>query len=361
MPAPVVESLFGATPHAVIARVTAALLTAVAVALVFGGWFVRFQRRRRFVEQIEKGDSQRLDEIHRTKKGTPTMGGVILIVSITVTTLCWAHWDSRSVWLLLGTVVALGLLGATDDVLKNSRSQSRGLRARGKFVVQLAIGAALGVVLYVAPSTADSDIGSAIVVPVVKTAIPLGVFFVVMTSVVIAGSSNAVNLTDGLDGLAIGCLVIAGLPLAAMAAVAGSADASSSVASPFIPDGHEIAVFTSSLVGSGLGFLWFNRHPARIFMGDIGALALGGALGLVAVLTKKEFLFLLVGGVFVAEVLSVVLQVASFKLRGKRVFLIAPLHHHFQFKGWEETTVTKHFWAAAAILAALSLATLQVW
>ncbi len=345
----------------VVVRDVLAALTALAVAIVFGERFVRFQQRRRALERTVRGDSAQLDELHRAKSSTPTMGGVIFLVGIVMSTLCWASPGSRAVWMLLGVTVALAALGFVDDQLKLSGRRSGGVPARLKLASQVALGLCVGLWLFLDPLTVDAALGSALVLPVVKTAVPLGVLSIAFVALVTAGASNAVNLTDGLDGLAIGCAILTGVPLAIAALLCGDATLAGRFAMAHVPEGAEISVFASALVGAGLGFLRFNRHPARIFMGDTGALALGGALGLIAVLTKKELFLLVAGGVFVVETLSVILQVASFKLRGKRIFLIAPLHHHFQFKGLREAEVTRRFWAAGAILALFAVVTLGLW
>ena len=232
----------------------------------------------------------------------------------------------------------------------------KGVSARFKLAVQLALGVGLGSYLYLQPLHLEPEIAHGLFVPLGdQIYVPLGIGFVALCALVVAGSSNAVNLTDGLDGLAMGCAVLVALPLAVIAFLTSDPAASAGMGLPHIVEAGELAVLSAGLVGAGLGFLWFNCHPAQIFMGDTGALPLGGTLGLLAVMLKQELLFVIVGGVFVLETVSVILQVGSFKLRGKRIFLIAPLHHHFQFKGWTETKVTVRFWMASALLATLSL------
>jgi phospho-N-acetylmuramoyl-pentapeptide-transferase len=357
----VLEAVFESPAALALARLALAALTGLAAALLVGRWFIPIQIRLQFLERSDKGDSARLNDLHRSKKNTPTMGGVIFILGTTIATLLWADPRNPHVVLLLLTLVGLGALGFVDDYVKLAFEERKGITARRKLLFQLAIGAAAGLALYFAPPGGDAELGRSLIVPFLKLALPLGLAYVLLVGLAVAGASNAVNLTDGLDGLAMGCTVLAALPLSLAALVGGIPETAARFDAPFLPHGVEVAVFAAALLGAGLGFLWFNRHPAKIFMGDTGALALGGALGLVAVLAKKEIFFLVVGGVFVAEALSVVLQVASFKLRRKRLFLIAPLHHHFQFKGWAETQVTSSFWTAGAILAAISLATLKHW
>jgi phospho-N-acetylmuramoyl-pentapeptide-transferase len=274
-------------------------------------------------------------------------------------TLLWAQLDRASVLVLLSYAAALALLGFLDDT-KKLRTGKKGLSARGKLRWQLALSLAAGAFLYLHPSDVSfpSDAAAdatSLFVPCLDRAPRLGVLFVLLVLLVTAGSANAVNLTDGLDGLAAGVSILAALPLIALALAPGGAEGL-----PSVGGGAEVAVFLSALVGACLGFLWFNGHPAQIFMGDTGSLSIGGSLGLAAVLLKLELVLLVAGGVLVAEALSVVLQVSSFKLTRRRIFLIAPLHHHFQFKGWPETKVTMRFWIAGAILAWVSLAILRI-
>ena len=356
--------VFGLLRHAELRAVLAAL-TAFLIALLFGRWFIDFQRQRSVFERAEKGDSARLSDLHQHKGRTPTMGGVILLLATVSGTLCFAHPESRLVHVLLITTLGFGLVGFADDLVK-LRSRRKGLSARAKLLFQVGIASLVGWYLYRFPievgrAGAGGELGTALFVPFVKDwHLPLGGAYVLLVVLVTTGASNAVNLTDGLDGLAIGCSVLVGLTLATVALLAGHERSSAFLEIPHVAGGSEVAVFASALVGAGMGFLWFNCHPAQIFMGDTGALAVGGALGLVAVLCKQEVLLVLAGGVLVAEVMSVVLQVASFKLRGKRIFLIAPLHHHYQFLGWNETKVTVRFWIAAALLALVSLASLKL-
>jgi phospho-N-acetylmuramoyl-pentapeptide-transferase len=358
-------------------RAAMAALTAFAIAVFFGRWFILFLRRRRALERTEKGDSARLVQIQYEKRETPTMGGVILLLAIGVSTLLWARLDvkfgdrslgpsgGRFTWLLLIFVLLLGAVGFLDDYIKLTHPRKKGLAARWKFLAQVVLGAAAGLFLYLSPLMPGSEASSSIFLPFVKNfplpAAGLGLLsFTCLVVLVTAGSSNAVNLTDGLDGLAIGCVVMVGVTFAVIGFLVGDARASDYLFIPHVPGAAETSVFAAALVGAGLGFLWFNCHPAQIFMGDTGALPLGGSLGLLSVITKQEVLLFVVGGVFVAEAASVILQVASYKLRGKRIFLIAPLHHHYQFKGWAETKVTVRFWIVAAILSLFSLVTLKI-
>jgi phospho-N-acetylmuramoyl-pentapeptide-transferase len=343
-------------------RALMAALSAFVLVLVGARWLIRVLTERRVLERSRKGDSERLDEMHSDKERTPTMGGLVLVGSALVATVAWGRLDSRLLLLLVGYACALGLLGFLDDLTK-LRSGRKGLRARTKLLVQLAVSLLVGGCLYLSPlevefPAAGGNAGTCVFFPFFKDHyIQLGVGFVLLVTCVTTGAFNAVNLTDGLDGLATGCSLLVGATLVAVAFLCGNPLSSSVLHIPYVVHGHEVAVFLAALLGGGLGFLWFNCHPAQIFMGDTGALPLGGSLGLAAVMLKQEMLLVLVGGVLVVEVLSVVLQVFSFKVWRKRVFLCAPLHHHFQFKGWPETKVTVRFWIAGAMLALFSLVT----
>ncbi len=342
-------------------RIALAALSAFVLMLVLGRWFIHFLARREVLERTEKGDSARLDELHARKNRTPTLGGVVFFGCTILSTLLWTQPGDRLVLLVLLFVLLLGLLGFADD-FKKLRTK-KGISARAKFRAQVALSLAAGAYLYLFPlevesAAAAADGGTSLFLTVFGgPAIPLGIFFVALVAIVTTGASNAVNLTDGLDGLATGTSLLVAAVFLVIAYVVGQPDLSLQLRVPHVAGTLELTVFLGALIGGGLGFLWFNCHPARIFMGDTGALPLGGALGLVAVLVKQEALLVLVGGVLVAEALSVILQVASFKLRKKRIFLCSPLHHHFQFKGWPETRVTARFWIAGAVLALASLAT----
>lgn len=343
-------------------RALLAALSAFVLVLVGGRWFIRLVTKKNVLEHSQKGDSERLDQMHSEKNRTPTMGGLVLLGSALVATVVWGRLDNRLVLLLLGYLCALGLLGFFDDLTK-LRSGRKGLRARTKFLVQIAVSLLVGVYLYFSPlevefPAAGGSAGTCVFFPFFKDyPIQLGLGFVLLVACVTTGASNAVNLTDGLDGLATGCSLFVGATLVVAAFLCGNPLSSSLLHIPYVVDGLELAVFLAALLGGGLGFLWFNCYPAQIFMGDTGALPLGGALGLVAVMLKQEMLLVLVGGVLVVEALSVILQVFSFKVWRKRVLLCAPLHHHFQFKGWPETKVTVRFWLVGAMLALFSLVT----
>ncbi|MCM3877196.1 MAG: phospho-N-acetylmuramoyl-pentapeptide-transferase, partial [Thermoanaerobaculia bacterium] len=296
---------------------------------------------------------------HLVKAGTPTMGGVLINLAIVVPTLVFADLSNRYVWVALAATVLAMLIGIGDDWRKVSRQSNRGLSGRQKLVLQTAIGLGVGwasVKLFDARPDATH-----IALPFLKNLHPdLGIFYILLATIVVVGSSNAVNLTDGLDGLAIGATLVASATFAILAYIAGNVKTASYLFVPSVPGTGELAVFCAAIVGASLGFLWFNSHPAEVFMGDTGSLALGAALGTVAVLIKQEILLVLVGGLFVVEAVSVILQVGSFKLRGKRIFKMAPLHHHFELAGWPESKVIIRFWIVAILFALFALSTMKL-
>ncbi len=346
---------------ALLFRDLGACITAYLAALLFGRWFIRHQLERRYLERADKGDSQYLLELHSSKKHTPTMGGFILWFGWLVAALLWGDPGSRFIWLSIATALVLGAVGFADDFVKLKDPKRPGISARAKLAFQLVWGLAVGTYLYFQPLLEDPGAARSLYFPLLSGwYMPLGLLFIPLVSLVVTSSSNAVNLTDGLDGLAMGCSILAAMVLVVVAWFSVDPETSAGLRVPFVPGIEEVSVLAAGLVGAGLGFLWFNCHPAQIFMGDTGSLPLGGLLGLMAVLTKQELLFALAGGVFVIEALSVILQVASFKLRRKRIFLIAPLHHHYQFKGWSETKVTVRFWILAMILTGASLVILRL-
>jgi phospho-N-acetylmuramoyl-pentapeptide-transferase len=336
-------------------RAILAALTALVLSFVIGPWMIRKFTQRQIGQQVRSDGPQS----HLTKKGTPTMGGAMILVAIAVGTLLWADLRNRFVWITLSVTLAFGLIGFLDDYLKLVVGNSRGLIARYKYTLQSIVALIAAFALFY---THKMPAEIALFVPFFKTvAVPLSaVGFIVLTYFVLVGSSNAVNLTDGLDGLAIMPAVLVGGALGVFAYLTGNAVFSDYLAIPYVPGTGELLVFCTSLVGAGLGFLWFNTYPAQVFMGDIGALALGAALGVVAVIVRQEIVLFIMGGVFVIETLSVVLQVASFKLRGKRIFRMAPIHHHFELKGWAEPKVIVRFWIVTVILVLVGLATLKV-
>jgi len=350
-------------------RTAAATLTALLISLLFGPWLIR--RLQEF--QIGQHIREEGPKSHQSKAGTPTMGGVLIVASIILPTLLWANLRNPFVWLVVLSTLAYGTIGFADDYLKIRHKRNLGLTGKQKMTLQFLVAILIGVILlYLADRRLYS---TAMNVPFFKSLRPdlvvdswmsspvffLGFLpFLIFVSLLIVGSSNAVNLTDGLDGLAIGCTLIASTALTALTYVSGHATLSKYLEIQNIDGVSEVTIFCGSMVGASLGFLWYNAHPAEVFMGDVGSLALGGAIGAVAVVIKQELLLPFVGGVFVIEALSVMLQVASFKLRGKRIFKMAPIHHHFELMGWKESKVIIRFWIAALIFALLSLSTLKL-
>lgn len=335
-------------------RAIMAALTAFILTLVFGPLVIRKLKERMVGEHIKKGDSDKLDSMHSGKQGTPTMGGIFILLAILIATLLWADLSNRFIWIALFATVWLGVTGFFDDYMKLT-TKKKGINGRVKLMSQMALGLIVGTILFMDPATSTQ-----LDIPFLKDiSIELGFFYILFVALVITGSSNAVNLTDGLDGLAVGCVVIATIAYSILSYLTGNIKFSDYLLIPYIRGAGELTVFCASIIGAGLGFLWFNCYPAAIFMGDVGSLALGGALGTVAVLIKKELLLVIVGGVFVMEAMSVILQVASFKLFRKRIFKIAPIHHHFQFLGWKENKVIVRFWILAIVFAFLTLVTLK--
>ena len=336
-------------------RAVLATMTALAISFIFGPLLIRK------LTAYKIGQSVRDDgpKSHLTKAGTPTMGGALILVSIGVTTLLWGDLSNRYVWVVLLVTLGFGAVGWVDDYRKVVHRNPKGLPARAKFFWQSLIGAAAAIYL---ATTATLPSQTELIVPFFKSvSYPLGIFgLALLTYLVIVGTSNAVNLTDGLDGLAIMPTVMVSGALAIFAYVAGNAVFSKYLGIPYIPGAGELAIFCGAIAGAGLAFLWFNAYPAEVFMGDVGALALGAALGTVAVIVRQELVLFIMGGVFVVEAVSVMIQVASFKLTGKRVFRMAPLHHHYELKGWKETQVVVRFWIITMLLVLLGLATLKL-
>lgn len=337
-------------------RAAAASITAFLICIILGPFIINKLKTLRIGQRVRKDEAPGIYPMHKDKEGTPTMGGLLIILSIFLSTLLWANLKNRFIILGIFSVIWLGLVGFIDDYIKLVKRRSLGLTASTKLAGQILFGLVLGLILFL-----DPHVGDRLDVPFLKNlVINLGVLYVLFVICVIVGSSNAVNLTDGLDGLAIGCVIMIALTYTGFSYITGHSKFSDYLKIFYIPGSGELAVFCASIVGAGLGFLWFNSHPATIFMGDTGSLALGGAIGTVSACIKKELLLFIVGGIFVIEALSVILQVASFKIRRKRVFLMAPVHHHFQMKGWSESKVVIRFWIIAAILALLSLSTLKL-
>ena len=335
-------------------RAILSILTALAFSFIFGPWMIR----RLTFHQIGQVIRQEGPQSHLAKAGTPTMGGAMILAAVTIATLFWADLGNRFVWFSLLVTLAFGVVGFVDDYKKIRYGSSKGLSARHKYLWLSIAGFATAIAVY---ATAQSPIETALIVPLFKdVAIPLGWFFIPWVYLVIVGSSNAVNLTDGLDGLAIMPTVLVASALAVFAYASGNVKIATYLGIPYIPGVGEIAVFCVAIAGAGLGFLWFNAYPAQVFMGDVGALALGAALGIVAVLVRQEIVLAIMGGVFVAETVSVVLQVTSYKLYKRRIFRMAPLHHHFELKGWPEPRIIVRFWIVTLILVLIGLATLKV-
>jgi len=337
-------------------RTGCAVMTAMLVSFLIGPALIRWLKKKQ-----REGQPIRVDgpESHLlTKKGTPTMGGVLILLALSTATLLWADLRNGYVWVALIVTLGYGLIGFADDYLKLTKRSSGGLSGRVKLLGQGGIGLIAAIVLI---NLGTSPLATGVAVPVFKDLIvPLGLAFPVFAAVVMVGSSNAVNLTDGLDGLAIVPVMIAAGSFAMIAYLAGNAIFAGYLGIPHVPGTGELAVFCGAIVGASLGFLWFNAPPAMVFMGDTGSLSTGGALGAVAVAVKHELVLAIIGGLFVLEAVSVIVQVASFKLTGRRVFRMAPLHHHFEKKGWQEPTIVIRFWIIAMVLALVGLSTLKL-
>ncbi len=337
------------------------MVTSLAICYALYPWFIQFMKKKR-VEQIIRDDGPQAHV--ENKVGTPTMGGVPMILSITVSTLLWARLDQPVVWMALAILLGYGLLGFIDDWKKVMLRSSDGLAGRWKLVGQFGIGGAVLGYGYI-----TGVISPELALPFLKnTTIDFAAYgvealawaYVLFGMFVLTGTSNAVNLTDGLDGLAIGPVMTSALTFAILAYVAGNSKFSGYLSVPYVTGAGELAIFSVAIVGAGLGFLWYNTYPAQIFMGDVGSLSLGGALGILAILTKNEILLVLVGGIFVLEAISVILQVGSYKMTGKRIFAMAPIHHHYEKKGWSEPKIIVRFWIISILLALVALTTLKV-
>jgi phospho-N-acetylmuramoyl-pentapeptide-transferase len=342
-------------------RVFLALITAMIVAVAMGSRFINWMRARQGKGQPIREDGPQSHLL--TKKGTPTMGGLMILAGIAVATLLWIDPRSASAWVVFGVTMAYGVLGYIDDYAKVTKQTSAGLTSIQKLIAQIAIAVvAVLVLIYYTPQPPDAPkLATSLVLPIFKNAVfDLGLFFVVFGAVVIVGASNAVNLTDGLDGLAIVPVMIAAGAFGFIAYVVGNFKFAEYLIVHFVPGAGEVAVICAAIIGGGMGFLWYNAPPAKIFMGDTGSLALGGGLGAVAVATKHEIVLAIIGGLFVVEAMSVMIQVGYFKLTKKRIFLMAPIHHHFEKLGWPESTVVIRFWIVAALLAMVGLATLKL-
>ncbi len=334
-------------------RTIMAALTALLIALILGPFMIRKLTDKQ-IGQTVRNDGP---ETHLVKAGTPTMGGGLIIMAIALSALLWVRLDNRYLWILLLVTVGFGLIGWVDDYKKLIHKDPRGLIARWKYFWQSVVGMAAVVLLYVGAT----ELETTLFVPFFKdVAIPMGLTYILLSYFVIVGTSNAVNLTDGLDGLAILPTVLIAGAFAVFAYLTGHVEFAAYLAIPYIGGVEEVAIFCAAICGAGLGFLWFNTYPAQVFMGDVGALGLGAALGTIAVMVRQELVLLIMGGVFVIETLSVIIQVASFKLTGKRIFAMAPLHHHYELKGWPEPRVIVRFWIISVVLVLIGLATLKL-
>lgn len=335
-------------------RAIVSILTALGISLWMGPKLIK----RLQMLQIGQVVRDEGPESHFSKRGTPTMGGVMILFSIVATVLLWADLTNGYVWTVLFVLVGFGTIGFVDDYRKVVRKNTDGLIARWKYFWQSVVALIVAFGLYVAGSDTPA---TQLVVPFFKDIMPqLGVLFIILTYFVIVGTSNAVNLTDGLDGLAIMPTVLVSAAFAVIAWATGNVNFANYLHIPYIPQSSELVVVCTAMVGAGLGFLWFNTYPAQVFMGDVGSLALGGALGTIAVLVRQEFVLVIMGGVFVMETVSVILQVGSYKLRGQRIFRMAPIHHHYELKGWPEPRVIVRFWIISIVLVLIGLATLKV-
>jgi len=336
-------------------RTAYATVTAMLISILFGSLFITFLKKRQVKENIRKDGPQ----THLTKEGTPTMGGLLILLSIIIPTILWADIGNRYVQIMLFVTLWMGALGFMDDYLKAMRKEHKGLVARKKFIGQVLLGLLLGAFLYFYPP--DPEFTSSTDLPFFKQYyLDFGLFYIPFVVLVITGASNAVNLTDGLDGLAIGLVGISALVFATFCYISGRIDFSRYLDIRYLKGSGELTVYCGAMLGACLGFLWFNTNPAKVFMGDTGALALGGALGAVSLLIKKEMWLVIVGGVFVMEAFSVIVQVLYFKATGKRIFKMAPLHHHFELIGWKEQQVVVRFWILGIVFALITMSTLKV-
>jgi phospho-N-acetylmuramoyl-pentapeptide-transferase len=334
-------------------RAVLAVITGLVISFIVGPYMIRRLNRFRIGQTVRDDGPQ----THLSKAGTPTMGGALILVAVAVTTLLWARLDNHYVWVVLITTLLFGVIGLVDDYKKLVLSDPKGLASRWKFFWQSVVAIGVAIYLYRVAGPLETQL----VVPFFKNLQPeLGLLFVPLVYFVIVGSSNAVNLTDGLDGLAIMPTVLVAGALGIFAYVSGHAQFANYLSIPRLPGVGEVSIICGALAGAGLGFLWFNAYPAMVFMGDVGALALGAALGVIAVVVRQELVLFIMGGVFVMETISVILQVVSFKLTGRRIFRMAPLHHHFELKGWPEPRVIVRFWIITVILVLVGLATLKI-
>jgi phospho-N-acetylmuramoyl-pentapeptide-transferase len=342
-------------------RAVAAALTALMLSLAMGPRTILLLTRLKLGQPLRlKSEVRELADLHSSKQGTPTMGGILILSTVTISSLLWCDPANRLYWLVLGSMLFLGFVGFADDYEKVAKKNSKGIRGWQKLAAQALL--AIFVFQYLRYDSSYAGEWSRLYIPFLKTpaVVDMGLLTVVFFGLVIMGTSNAVNLTDGLDGLAVGCSISVAMTYAIFCYLTGNVKLATYLYLPLVSGAGELAVFCVALVGSGLGFLWFNCHPARVFMGDTGSLALGGVLGVLAICVHEELVLMIAGGVFVMEAGSVLLQVASFKLTGKRIFAMSPLHHHFELKGWDETTVTVRFWILSLVASLTALATLKL-
>jgi phospho-N-acetylmuramoyl-pentapeptide-transferase len=336
-------------------RAALAVITSLLICLLLGPRIIKMLQNFQIGQHIRKEGPQS----HQSKAGTPTMGGLLIIVSVLISVLFWGDWSNKLLWLMTFSIVGFAVIGGIDDYVKIIKKRSKGLSPFAKFSSQVIIALVIGIVLMI--MTANGEFETRLHFPFFKHLVPeLGLLFLPFVIIVIAGSSNAVNLTDGLDGLAVGSVMVAASAYTVFSYAAGNKIMSEYLNIAYVRGAGELAVCVGAVLGACIGFLWFNCHPAQIFMGDIGSLALGAAIGTVAVICKQELLLVIVGGLFVIEALSVILQVLFFKFTGKRVFKMAPLHHHFELSGWKESKIVVRFWIIAILFALLSLATLKL-
>ncbi len=337
-------------------RAAMAAFTAFVISLIFYPFLIRKLKNAEIGENIRKEESEDLYNLHQDKQGTPTMGGILILLAILISTFLWADITNFYVVISIFVLLWLGVTGFLDDYIKQVKGRSKGISARTKLFSQVSLGLLVGIYLFLNP-----EFSTQLEIPFLKQMqFNLGIFYILLIVLVLCGTSNAVNLTDGLDGLAIGIVIMVALSFSVLSYITGHIKFSQYLFIPYLEGSGELSIFCASIFGAGLGFLWFNCYPASIFMGDVGSLPLGGALGMVAILIKKELLLVIVGGIFVVEAISVILQVGSYRMRKKRIFKIAPLHHHLQFLGWPESKVIVRFWIIAALLAILTVITLKI-
>jgi len=345
------------TPFRVFSYLTSrsafAAITTLLICFIFGGRIIEF------LQKLKVGQSIRQDgpQTHLMKSGTPTMGGIFIILSVVIAMLFWGNLQNVAVWITLGAFIAFGIIGFLDDYLKVKKHNSEGLPAWGKLVGQFTVAISVVLVIYFT----GGEKTTALYIPFFKEPVwDMGWLWIPFAVLLVVGESNAVNFSDGLDGLLAGLLIIVFLTLAVLTYITGRIDYSEYLGIPYIPEAGELTVFCLAAAGACVGFLWFNAHPAEVFMGDVGSLSLGGVIAVISLITKKEFLILIIGGVFILEIASVIIQVVSFKLRKKRVFKMAPLHHHFELMGWSETKTVIRFWILGGLFAIIALSTLKI-